>query len=53
MPNKVSIFIEFFHYILERRKFFLVPVILLLGLLAILIVLAESQVVAPFIYSLF
>lgn len=50
---KVSILIEFFHYLLEHRKYFLFPVVLLLVVFGIMIFIAESQVVAPFIYSLF
>ena len=37
----------------ERRKFFLLPLIVTLLLLGILIVFAQSSVLAPFIYTLF
>jgi Family of unknown function (DUF5989) len=37
----------------ERKKFWLMPVILILLLLGGLLVLAEGSAIAPFIYTLF
>ena len=37
----------------ERKKFWLLPLILVMLLLGILIVLAQGSAVAPFIYTLF
>ena len=37
----------------ERKKFWLLPIILVLLLLGMLIVFAEGSAVAPFIYTLF
>ena len=36
-----------------RKKFWLAPIILVLLLLGVVIVLAQSSAVAPFIYTLF
>jgi competence protein ComGC len=36
-----------------RKKFWLVPIILVLLLLGVLLVLAQGTAVAPFIYTLF
>ena len=36
-----------------RKKFWLVPIIIVLLLLGVLIVLAEGSAVAPFIYTIF
>ena len=44
---------ELWAYIRNRRKFLLVPILLVLALLGVLIVLSESSVIAPFIYTLF
>jgi hypothetical protein len=44
---------ELWAYIRIRRKFLLVPILLVLALLGVLIVLSESSVIAPFIYTLF
>ena len=40
-------------YMKERRKFWLLPLIIVLILLGILIVFGGSSAVAPFIYTLF
>lgn len=37
----------------ERKKFWLVPVIIVLLLLGVLIVFGGSSAIAPFIYTLF
>lgn len=37
----------------ERRKFWLLPVLVLLVLLGALLVVGQGSVVAPFIYTLF
>jgi competence protein ComGC len=40
-------------FVKERKKFWLVPVIVVLLLLGILIVFGGSSAIAPFIYTLF
>lgn len=37
----------------ERKKFWLLPIVLVLVLLGALLVLAQGSAVAPFIYTLF
>lgn len=37
----------------ERKKFWLLPIILILLLLGVVIVFAEGSAIGPFIYSLF
>ncbi len=44
---------QMWRFIVVRRKFWLVPVILMTVLLGGLLVLAKGSVVAPFIYTLF
>jgi len=48
---------EFLHelwgFVRERKKFWLLPVIMFLFLLGSLVVLTEGSAVAPFIYTLF
>lgn len=53
MVGKLSIITELFQYLLMRKKYFLMPVIIILTLLAILVFLAEYQAIAPFIYAIF
>lgn len=40
-------------FLMKRKKFWLLPIILVLALLGVLIVLAHGSAVAPFIYTLF
>jgi len=45
--------IELWGFLSDRKKFWLLPIIVFLGLLGSLIVLTEGSAVAPFIYTLF
>jgi hypothetical protein len=40
-------------YVRTRRKFWLVPILVMMVLLGGLIVLSQGSVIAPFIYTLF
>lgn len=44
---------EFWLFLRERKKYWLLPIVLVLGLLGGLIVLTQGSAVAPFIYTLF
>jgi len=44
---------ELLSFLKVRKKFWLMPIIIVLLLLSVLIILAESAVIAPFIYTLF
>lgn len=44
---------EFWGFIKVKKKFWLLPIIIILTLLGALIVFTESSAVAPFIYALF
>lgn len=44
---------EIWSFLRERKKFWLLPIILILVLLGGLIVLTQGTAVAPFIYTLF
>jgi len=37
----------------ERKKFWLVPIIIILLMLGVLLVLSQGSAIAPFIYTLF
>jgi hypothetical protein len=51
--SKLSILAEFWGFLKVRKKWWLVPIIVLLVLLSALIVLTEGSAIAPFIYTLF
>ena len=45
--------IELWAFMRERKKFWLLPIILVLLILGTLIVLTQGSAVAPFVYTLF
>jgi hypothetical protein len=45
--------LELWAFLRARKKFWLLPIIIFLGLLGTLIVMTEGSAVAPFIYTLF
>tara|TARA_B100001123_G_C14966499_1_gene889854 strand:+ start:578 stop:730 length:153 start_codon:yes stop_codon:yes gene_type:complete len=49
----LSFIIEFFQFLKVRKKFWLLPIILVLVIFGGLIILAEGTAVAPFVYTLF
>ena len=51
--SKLTIISELFEFIRENKKWYLVPIIILLILFGTLIVLAEGSAIAPFIYAIF
>lgn len=44
---------EFIAFLKERKKFWLLPIIVIMALFGILLIAAQNSVVAPFIYTLF
>ena len=51
--SKLSIIIELFQYIKIRKKYWLMPIIIMLVLMGLLLVITEGSAIAPFIYVLF
>ncbi len=49
----MSLLKELWLFMKVRKKFWLMPIIMLMLLLGVLIVLAQGSAVAPFIYTLF
>ena len=49
----MSFLAEFWRYLRARKKFWLVPVLLVLVLFGGLIILAKGSAIAPFIYTIF
>lgn len=45
--------IELWAFMKERKKFWLLPIILVMVLLGGLIVLSQGSAIAPFVYTLF
>lgn len=51
--SKFSTIKGIFKFLAMRKKYWLMPLILIIVLLGVLIVFTESSVLAPFIYTLF
>jgi len=44
---------EFYDFLKVRKKYWLLPIIIVITLFGILIVLSQGSAVAPFIYTIF
>ena len=44
---------EFLHYLKTRKRFWLLPLLVVMGLFAGLVIMTEGSTIAPFIYALF
>ena len=51
--GKVAVLKELWAFLKIRKRFWLAPIVIILVLLSLLIVFAQSSAVAPFIYTLF
>ena len=51
--SKSRVVVELWQFLRQERKYWLVPIAIVLVLFGLLIVFAQSSVVAPFIYTLF
>ncbi len=51
--SKVSILKEFWSFLKVRKKWWLIPIVVVLLLLGVLLVLTEGSALAPFIYAIF
>ena len=49
----LDLLVDLWAFMKERKKFWLLPIILILVVLGGLLVLAQGSAIAPFIYTLF
>jgi hypothetical protein len=49
----MSILAELCSFLLSRKKFWLIPILVVMLLLGALLVFAQGSAIAPFIYTLF
>ncbi len=49
----MSLIAEFWMYLKARKKFWLVPILVVMFVFGSLVVLSQGSVVAPFIYTIF
>ena len=51
--GKLSLIREFWSFLKVRKKFWLMPIVVILILFGILLIFAQTSPLAPFIYTLF
>ena len=49
----ISFIKEFIEFLAQRKKYWLLPIIIVLSLFGALIVLSQGTAIAPFIYTIF
>ena len=50
---KTQVLSEFWQFLKQEKKYWLAPIVLVMVLMGLLLVFAQSSAVAPFIYTLF
>jgi hypothetical protein len=50
---KSRVLTEFFQFLKQEKKYWLMPIVIVFVLFGLLIVFSQSSAVAPFIYTLF
>jgi hypothetical protein len=51
--KKSRVMSEFFQFLRQEKKFWMVPIVVIFVAFGLLMVFAQSSAVAPFIYTLF
>lgn len=51
--EKLKIFKEIISFLMDNKKFWILPIVIVFVLVGILVVTAQSTPVAPFIYTMF
>ena len=51
--SKVRVLSEFWRFLIQEKKFWLAPLVIVFVLFGLLIVFSQSSAIAPFIYTLF
>lgn len=51
--SKSRLIAEFFEFVKTHKKLWLIPLLILLAIVGAVIITAQSQALAPFLYSLF
>lgn len=51
--KKTNIFLELLKFLIQQKKYWIIPIIIVLVLLGLLILFTESSVLSPFVYTLF
>lgn len=53
MVRRARVLVEFWTFLCTQKKFWLIPIVVILALVGMLVVGSQSSAVSPFIYTLF
>lgn len=51
--KRSSVVAEYLRFLIEQKKYWMIPIVLLLVLMGTLVVVLEGSALAPFIYAIF
>lgn len=51
--DKLSIISSFLKFLKERKKYWLLPIVIIFLLVGLLLIITQGSVIAPFIYTMF
>ena len=51
--SKLTVLREFWNFLRQQKRYWLMPIVVVLVLFGLLLVFAQTSAVAPFIYTLF
>jgi len=51
--GKLSTTKEFFNFLIQRKRYWLIPLVILLLAIGLILVFAQTSALAPFIYTVF
>jgi hypothetical protein len=51
--SRSRVFVDFWHFFRQEKKYWLIPLVVVFALFGLLMVVAQSSAVAPLIYTLF
>ena len=51
--GKLTVLREFWDFLRQQKRYWLIPIVVVLALFGLLLIFAQTSAVAPFIYTLF
>ena len=51
--SRLTVLREFVRFLVQQKRYWLIPIVVVLVLFGLLLMFAQTSVVAPFIYTLF
>lgn len=51
--SKARVVVELWQLLREQKKYWLIPIVVVMALLGLLLIMAQSTPMAPFVYTLF